>query len=229
MEDRDNPSPTGGGTAGEPFPMIGPPTIAESRLETDGFERIIRAHLGPSSRLSQLVSVPSSTGDTVWRADLEGGPSYMLRTRSPGGASFDADTLPRLRYLADNSKLPVPRVAGASGSPFPYLLTECVPGVSWEKLRRFAPLHERAALQREVGASLGRLHREKHGPAFHVIGPGTTERYRSWPQFFSSLTCGRAGSSTSCGPIGSSRGSSTASSGSTATCTGFSARSRLRG
>ena len=170
--------------------MIGPPAIAESRLETDRFERIIRAHLGPSCRLSQLVPVPSSTGDAVWRADLEGGPSYMLRTRLPGGASFEADAF-RLRYLADNSKLPVPRVAGVSGLPFPYLLTECVPGVSWEKLRKFAPLQERAALQREVGVSLGRLHKETHGPAFHVIGPGTIERYRSWPQFFSSLWASR--------------------------------------
>jgi len=172
--------------------MLVPPTIAESRLDTDRFERIIRAHLDPSSRFSQPAPVPSSTGDTVWRADVEGGSSYMLRTRSPGGASFDAEAF-RLRYLADNSKLPVPRVAGVSGrdSPFPYLLTECVPGVSWEKLRGFAPLHERAAVQRQVGASLGRLHRETQAPAFHVIEPGTTERYASWPQFFSSLWASR--------------------------------------
>ena len=172
--------------------MIVPPTIAKSRLDTDRFEPIFRTELGPSVQVSDVVSVPSSSGDAVWRVDLEGGPSHMLRTRPPGSASFEAEAF-RLRYLAEHSNLPVPRVTGesGSGSPFPYLLTECVPGVSWEKLRRFAPLHERSAVQREVGASLGRLHRETQGPAFCVIEPGTMNRYLGWPQFFSSLWASR--------------------------------------
>ena len=172
-------------------PMIGSPTIVESRLETD-LERILREDLGPTTRISQLAPVPSLTGDSVWRADVEGGPSYMLRTRPAGGQGFEAEAF-RLRYLADHSNLPVPRVAGlsAAGSPFPYLLTEFIPGVSWEKLRKFAPLHERAAVQREIGAALGRLHRENQGSSFHVMEPGTIQRYPGWPQFFSSLWASR--------------------------------------
>ena len=168
------------------------PEIVEKRLDNpEWFERIIHADLGPT-RVSQLVSVPSSTGDVVWRVDVEDGPSYMLRTRPPGGASFEEEAF-RLRYLAEHSKLPVPRVVGVSGNgaESPYLLTQCVPGVSWEKLRRFAPLHERAAVQREIGICLGRLHRETQGRTFCVIEPGTMKRYTSWPQFFSSLWASR--------------------------------------
>ena len=188
MEDRDRLSPSGQGTVREP--MLGTPEI-EERLDAERFERIIRSDVGPT-RVLQLAPVPYSTGDTVWQVDAEGGASYRLRTRPAGGASFEAEAF-RLRYLAEHSKLPVPRVLGVSGSgsPFPYLLTESLPGISWEKLRKFAPLHERAAVQREIGAGLGRLHRENQGGAFYVVEPGTMKRYPSWPQFFSSLWASR--------------------------------------
>ena len=154
-------------------------------------ERIARAEVDASADVGSVASLVERSIDPVLRVELRNATSFILKIRyGAGQAVFGAETR-ALRYLAEKTALPVPRVLAHSNDgsqgPYTYLVLECLPGLRWDEARARLDFRGRRQLDEDLGELLGRMHREVAGEAFCDVLSAKSAAFSTWPELFSRL------------------------------------------
>lgn len=151
-------------------------------------EQMVRLDVAATARVRALTPLSGPALSTVLRADLEGGGALICKLRSgEGDDAFDLEAY-QLGYLADRTRLPVPRVLALrkEGGPgaFTYMILEHLPGCPWEAVR---PPEARRRAEADLGDALGRMHAELTAIQYGRVGPAPGPTHLSWAASFASL------------------------------------------